>query len=182
MWGENFSSQLRCFSRSLSFRCSLSEDSLEFYGGHSCRYFYSRHLLYCGPFSLRSLCQHRHVRLGSDLLLVSEDVWPNDERILGKGAFLSHFHLFEWNIFTMHILGAVGFPRRLADAYHYETFHHLQPLNAFMTWCAIGMVACQIIFAINFSGASFWSRGWQKSLECQRTGMDNPKSTGPRKF
>jgi len=71
----------------------------------------------------------------------------------GKAHFFLTFIFLNGTFFTMHILGAVGFPRRLADAYHYETFHHLQPLNAFMTWCAIGMVASQIIFAINF----FWS-------------------------
>jgi len=71
----------------------------------------------------------------------------------GKVHFFLTFIFLNGTFFTMHILGAVGFPRRLADAYHYETFHHLQPLNAFMTWCAIGMVASQIIFAVNF----FWS-------------------------
>ena len=50
----------------------------------------------------------------------------------------------------MHILGVVGFPRRLADPYHYETFRELQPMNEFMTWCAIGMVSCQVVFAFNF--------------------------------
>jgi Cytochrome C and Quinol oxidase polypeptide I len=57
----------------------------------------------------------------------------------GKVHFFLTFIFLNGTFFTMHILGAVGFPRRLADAYHYETFHHLQPLNAFMTWCAIGM-------------------------------------------
>ena len=71
----------------------------------------------------------------------------------GKMHFFLTFVFLNGTFFTMHILGAVGFPRRLADAYHYETFHHLQPLNAFMTYCAIGMVASQIIFAVNF----FWS-------------------------
>jgi len=71
----------------------------------------------------------------------------------GKVHFFLTFIFLNGTFFTMHILGAVGFPRRLADAYHYETFHHLQPLNAFMTWCAIGMVASQAIFAANF----FWS-------------------------
>ena len=37
-------------------------------------------------------------------------------------AFLPDFHFHEWNFLMMHILGAVGFPRRLADPYHYETF------------------------------------------------------------
>jgi cytochrome c oxidase subunit 1 len=68
----------------------------------------------------------------------------------GKLHFFLTFLFLNGTFFTMHILGVVGFPRRLADPYHYATFHHLQPLNAFMTWCAIGMVATQIIFALNF--------------------------------
>ena len=73
----------------------------------------------------------------------------------GKVHFFLTFIFLNGTFFTMHILGAVGFPRRLADAYHYETFHHLQPMNAFMTWCAIGMVATQIIFAVNFVWSMF---------------------------
>ena len=73
----------------------------------------------------------------------------------GKVHFFLTFIFMNGTFFTMHILGAVGFPRRLADAYHYETFHHLQPLNAFMTYCAIGMVATQVIFAANFIYSMF---------------------------
>jgi cytochrome c oxidase subunit 1 len=68
----------------------------------------------------------------------------------GKVHFFFTFLFLNGTFFTMHILGVVGFPRRLADPYHYQTFHHLQPLNAFMTWCAIGMVSVQVIFATNF--------------------------------
>ena len=67
---------------------------------------------------------------------------------LGKMHFFLTFIFLNGTFFTMHILGAVGFPRRLADPYHYETFRHLLPLNQFMTICAIGMVAVQIIFAV----------------------------------
>ncbi|MFV2068212.1 MAG: cbb3-type cytochrome c oxidase subunit I [Pirellulales bacterium] len=74
----------------------------------------------------------------------------------GKVHFLLTFVLLNCVFFPMHILGAVGFPRRLADPYHYEVFHHLQPLNAFMTYCAIAMVAVQIIFVINFFGSMFF--------------------------
>jgi cytochrome c oxidase subunit I len=31
-------------------------------------------------------------------------------------------------------------------------------MNVFMTWCAVLMVACQVIFAINFIGSIFWGR------------------------
>src|SRR5262249_38225474 len=68
----------------------------------------------------------------------------------GKVHFFLTFIFLNGTFFPMHILGAVGFPRRLADPYHYATFAHLQPLNAFITICAIGMVGSQIIFAANF--------------------------------
>jgi cytochrome c oxidase subunit 1 len=80
-----------------------------------------------------------------------------DER-LGKVHFLLTFVFLNGTFFTMHILGAVGFPRRLADPYHYETFRHLLPMNRFMTWCAIGMVGTQIVFAFNFFYSMFFGR------------------------
>ncbi len=74
----------------------------------------------------------------------------------GKWHFFLTFLFLNGTFFTMHILGVVGFPRRLADPYHYDTFRHLQPLNQFMTICAIGMVATQIIFAANFFLSMFF--------------------------
>jgi cytochrome c oxidase subunit I len=74
----------------------------------------------------------------------------------GKVHFALTFALLNGTFFPMHILGARVFPRRLADPYHYETFHNLLPLNQFMTWCAIGMVAAQAIFAINFFYSIFF--------------------------
>ena len=76
----------------------------------------------------------------------------------GKVHFFLTFIFLNGTFYTMHILGAVGFPRRLADPYHYETFRQLLPLNQFMTYCAIGMVAVQIIFAINFIGSIFFGK------------------------
>src|SRR6185295_12782813 len=67
---------------------------------------------------------------------------------LGKVHFFLTFIFLNGTFYTMHILGAVGFPRRLADPYDYATFHNLRALNVFMTWCAIGMVASQILFAV----------------------------------
>ena len=52
---------------------------------------------------------------------------------LGKIHFFLTFIFLNGTFFTMHILGAVGFPRRLADPYDYETFRHLLPMNQFMT-------------------------------------------------
>ncbi|MGD9636886.1 MAG: cbb3-type cytochrome c oxidase subunit I [Pirellulales bacterium] len=75
---------------------------------------------------------------------------------LGKIHFLLTFIFLNGTFYPMHILGMVGFPRRLADPYHYETFRHLMPLNQFMTWCAILMVATQSIFIVNFFYSIFF--------------------------
>ncbi len=75
---------------------------------------------------------------------------------LGKIHFFLTFIFLNGTFFTMHILGAVGFPRRYADPYDFETFRHLQPMNQFMTICAIGMVATQILFAFNFIKSMFF--------------------------
>jgi cytochrome c oxidase subunit 1 len=69
---------------------------------------------------------------------------------LGKIHFFLSFIFFNGTFFTMHILGAGGFPRRYADPYHFVTFAHLQDMNQFMTICALGMGAAQIVFAVNF--------------------------------
>jgi cytochrome c oxidase subunit 1 len=74
----------------------------------------------------------------------------------GKLHFLLTFIFLNCVFYPMHILGMVGFPRRLADPYHYGTFSHLLPLNQFMTICAILMVATQIIFIINFLYSIFF--------------------------
>jgi cytochrome c oxidase subunit 1 len=76
----------------------------------------------------------------------------------GKVHFFLTFIFLNGTFFPMHILGAAGFPRRLADPYHYPLFHHLQGLNIFITWCAIGMVASQIIFAVNFIYSMFFGK------------------------
>ncbi|MCC9605353.1 cbb3-type cytochrome c oxidase subunit I [Blastopirellula sp. JC732] len=75
---------------------------------------------------------------------------------LGKIHFALTFLFMNGTFFTMHILGAGGFPRRLADPYHYPTFSHMLSMNQFMTICAIGMVAVQVIFAVNFFYSLFW--------------------------
>ncbi len=69
---------------------------------------------------------------------------------LGKIHFFLSFIFFNGTFFTMHILGAGGFPRRYADPYHFKVFEHLLEMNQFMTICALGMGAAQIIFAFNF--------------------------------
>jgi cytochrome c oxidase subunit 1 len=74
----------------------------------------------------------------------------------GKVHFLFTFLFLNGTFYPMHILGMVGFPRRLADPYHYGTFSHLQTLNQIMTWCAIAMVATQAIFIVNFFYSIFF--------------------------
>ena len=75
---------------------------------------------------------------------------------LGKVHFFLTFIFLNGTFYTMHILGAVGFPRRLADPYDYETFRHLLPMNQFMSICAICMVSTQVIFAFNFIRSMFF--------------------------
>ena len=74
----------------------------------------------------------------------------------GKVHFLLSFIFFNGTFFTMHILGTTGFPRRYADPYHFEIFAPTQTLNQFMTICALGMGASQLIFAANFFYSIFY--------------------------
>jgi cytochrome c oxidase subunit 1 len=74
----------------------------------------------------------------------------------GKVHFFLMFIFLNGVFYTMHILGANGFPRRYADAYHFGIFEHLQPMNIFITWCAIALVASQSIFIINFFYSMFY--------------------------
>jgi cytochrome c oxidase subunit I len=78
------------------------------------------------------------------------------DETLGKIHFFLTFVFLNGTFFTMHILGAVGFPRRLADPYDYETFRHLLPMNQFMSICAILMVTSQVFFAFNFIYSMFF--------------------------
>jgi cytochrome c oxidase subunit 1 len=75
---------------------------------------------------------------------------------VGKVHFALTFIFLNGTFFTMHILGVVGFPRRLADPYPYKTFEHLQPMNEFMTYCAFAMVSVQILFVANFIYSIFY--------------------------
>lgn len=77
---------------------------------------------------------------------------------LGKMHFVLTFIFLNGTFFPMHFLGARGFPRRYADPYVVESFRDLLPLNQFITWCALGMAAAQILFVINFLGSLFLGR------------------------
>ncbi len=74
---------------------------------------------------------------------------------LGKLHFLLTFVFLNGTFYPMHLLGAKGFPRRYADPYQLEGMLELLPMNQFMTYCAIGMGAAQLIFLVNFVGSMF---------------------------
>ncbi len=74
----------------------------------------------------------------------------------GKIHFFLTFVLLNCVFYPMHILGAGGFPRRLADPYHYETWAHLLPMNQFISVCAIAMGFVQIIFFANMAYSMFY--------------------------
>ena len=69
---------------------------------------------------------------------------------MGKVHFLLTFIFLNGTFFPMHFLGNRGFPRRYADPYQYEQFADLLPMNQFITICAFGMAAAQLIFIFNF--------------------------------
>lgn len=72
---------------------------------------------------------------------------------LGKIHFALTFLSANATFYPMHIIGVGGHPRRYFDITIYDTFQHLQPLNAFMTVAAIILGFVQFIFVANF----FWS-------------------------
>ena len=101
----------------------------------------------------------------------------------GKLHFLLTFVFLNCVFYPMHILGVVGFPRRLADPYHYETFRHLLPLNQFMTWCAIAMVASQIIFVVNFFYSIFFGpKAGRNPWHCNTLEWQAPSPPGHGNF
>ncbi len=72
---------------------------------------------------------------------------------LGKIHFWLTLVFFNGTFFPMHILGVGGHMRRIYNPMQYDFLHPLQPINVFITICAIGLGLSQIPFAINF----FWS-------------------------
>jgi cytochrome c oxidase subunit 1 len=72
---------------------------------------------------------------------------------LGKIHFWGTFIFFNGTFFPMHILGVGGHMRRIYNPLQYEFLHPLQPINVFITVCALLLGLSQIPFVINF----FWS-------------------------
>jgi cytochrome c oxidase subunit 1 len=74
----------------------------------------------------------------------------------GKVHFFFTFVFLNCVFFPMHIIGANFQPRRYADTWHWKTFEHLKDINVFITISAILLVACQIVFIINFFYSIFF--------------------------
>jgi cytochrome c oxidase subunit I len=77
---------------------------------------------------------------------------------LGKIHFWLSIIFFNGTFFAMHILGMGGFPRRVAEYAHYNSFAHFTPMNQFITYCAFGLGLSQIPFVINFIGSWIWGQ------------------------
>src|SRR4051794_9860849 len=78
-----------------------------------------------------------------------------DER-LGRWHFMLTFLAFNATFFVMHIIGAAGHPRRIADPNIYPSLQHLQGLNRFMTMSAFTLGLSQTIFVYNLVKSLFW--------------------------
>jgi cytochrome c oxidase subunit 1 len=68
----------------------------------------------------------------------------------GKVHFALTFVLGNCTFFPMHIIGTAGHHRRIFDPLQYEWLRPMQPINEFMSICALALGAVQIIFIINF--------------------------------
>jgi cytochrome c oxidase subunit 1 len=71
----------------------------------------------------------------------------------GKIHFVLTFIFANGVFYPMHILGTGGHMRRIADPTAYEFLQPQQPVNQFMTVCALLLGLAQIPFFVNF----FWS-------------------------
>ncbi len=77
---------------------------------------------------------------------------------LGKIHFVGTFVFTNCVFYMMHQLGIAGLMRRTADPYAYEVFHHLKPLNVFISISAFCLFAWQIFFVVNFIHSMFWGK------------------------
>ena len=74
---------------------------------------------------------------------------------LGSWHFWLTFIFGNGTFFLMHVVGAGGMQRRIADPMYYDNLHKWSFMNQFMTVCAFGLFLSQIPFLVNF----FWSLG-----------------------
>ncbi|MFO0843129.1 MAG: cbb3-type cytochrome c oxidase subunit I [Gemmataceae bacterium] len=74
----------------------------------------------------------------------------------GKVHFALTFVFSNCTFYPMHIIGVGGHPRRYYDVTIYDVFHHLQPLNVFMSVSAILLGVTQFIFVANFFYSLVW--------------------------
>ncbi|HEX8911667.1 MAG TPA: cbb3-type cytochrome c oxidase subunit I, partial [Humisphaera sp.] len=77
---------------------------------------------------------------------------------LGKAHWLLTFIFFNGTFFPMHVLGLRGMARRISDYTNYSSFSDLIGTNQFITWCALGMGAAQLLFVVNFLGSFVWGK------------------------
>ncbi|MGE3538016.1 MAG: cbb3-type cytochrome c oxidase subunit I [Candidatus Tectimicrobiota bacterium] len=73
---------------------------------------------------------------------------------LGKIHFWLTFVTFNAVFFVMHFVGLGGMMRRIGDPTLYKYLEPVQPLNIFISVCAIGLILGQVVFVLNY----FWSR------------------------
>ncbi len=101
----------------------------------------------------------------------------------GKVHFVLTFILLNCVFFPMHILGAVGFPRRLADPYHYETFRALvaaESVHLRLRDCDV-LVSDRVRRELLLQHL-FWSGGGQESLAREHAGVDRAQPAGARQL
>ena len=121
---------------------------------------------------------------GGDLLLVPQDVRPDDERDLGQGPLLPDVRRSStarssrctfWGSAVSR--GAWPIPTTTRPS------RTCCRMNQFMTICALGMGASQIIFAVNFFYSIFCGAEVRpESVERQQPGVDGPQPAGPRQL
>ena len=99
----------------------------------------SRHLLRGRAFPLCAGRRRGFPAAGRDLLLVSQDDRPNDERAAwAAGSFWLIFVGFNLTFFPMHILGLQGMPRRI---YTYQPEMPWHGLNLFVSLSSLILTA-----------------------------------------
>ncbi len=76
----------------------------------------------------------------------------------GRKHFFWSFLFFNLTFFPMHMLGLGGHMRRIADPTVYDFLKPFQPMNAFITWSAIGLGFAQFFLIANI----FWSLKYGK--------------------